>query len=100
MLEVYACRRPVILAASRQAGGIPEGSAILLDCGRREDRHAALAPGLQRRAQIIIGIGADQRLGKRCKLDQEEPVIIGCSEGSISRGDRKSVRWGQSVYQR
>src|SRR3546814_13744657 len=64
MLEVYACRRPVILAASRQAGGIPEGSAILLDCVRREDRHSALAPGLQRRAHIIIGSSEERRVGK------------------------------------
>src|SRR3546814_13615901 len=61
MLEVYAGRRPVILAAIRQAGGIPEGSAIILDCGRRDDRHAALAPALQPLAPILIGLDAEHQ---------------------------------------
>src|SRR3546814_10436160 len=47
MLEVYACRRPVILAASRQAGGIPEGSA-------RSEEHTSELQSLMRISNAVF----------------------------------------------
>ena len=58
----------------------------------REEPIAPLAPGAELGPKVEVRVGADQPLGQRRRLDQEEPVVVAGREGPIGAGIHRRGR--------
>ncbi|MNT30631.1 hypothetical protein D3C72_1664370 [compost metagenome] len=80
MLQVDGGGGAVVLAHGMHARRVAHRRGVGSHGVGGEGRQARVAQAHQL-LDVEIGLGVDQRLGERRRLDQEEPVPVGCGKG-------------------
>ena len=78
-------RRGAIVAGSAKQRSTPTAR-------RSEERIRPWAPRVELGPKVELRVGADQPLGQRRRLDQEEPVVVAGREGPIGEGVHRRGR--------